>query len=85
MVGRADKVTGPYLDKDGVPMTKGGGTQLLRPNDRWLGPGGESVLEDNGKDLLVFHAYDGKTGRPSLQISTIVWRDGWPQAEVAGK
>ena len=85
MVGRADKVTGPYLDKDGVPMIKGGGTQLLRPNNRWLGPGGESVLEDNGTDLLVFHAYDAKTGRPSLQISTIAWKDGWPETELADK
>ena len=30
-------------------------------------------------DLLVFHAYDGTTGRPALQISTIVWEEGWPR------
>ena len=76
-------MTGPYLDKNGVSMAKGGGTQLLEPNTRWLGPGGESVLDDNGRDLLVFHAYDAKTGRPSLQISTITWDDGWPQAALA--
>jgi arabinan endo-1,5-alpha-L-arabinosidase len=83
MVGRARKVTGPYADKDGVPMMQGGGSLLLGPNRRWLGPGGESVLmQPNGEDLIVFHAYDAQTGRPSLQISTIAWRDGWPEAAV---
>lgn len=83
MVGRAEKVTGPYLDRNGVAMTAGGGTPLLRANNRWLGPGGESVLQDNGRDLLVFHAYDAKTGRPSLQISTIAWKDDWPDVALA--
>lgn len=83
MVGRSQSITGPYLDKAGTPMTSGGGTQLLQPNQRWLGPGGESVLHDtNGTDLMVFHAYDATTGRPALQISTITWRDGWPQVAL---
>ncbi len=83
MVGRSRSITGPYLDKSGAPMTEGGGTQLLGANARWLGPGGESVLEEkNGQDLLVFHAYDAVTGRPALQISTIAWRNGWPEAAL---
>jgi arabinan endo-1,5-alpha-L-arabinosidase len=45
MVGRSRHVTGPYVDEDGKPMLEGGGTQLLEPNSRWLGPGGESVLQ----------------------------------------
>ncbi len=86
MVGRSRSVTGPYLDKSGTPMDQGGGTQLLSANSRWLGPGGESVLlEKKGSDLIVFHAYDATTGRPSLQISTIVWRDGWPEAALANQ
>lgn len=85
MVGRATSVTGPYLDESGTPMAQGGGTQLLGANSRWLGPGGESVLDDGGKDLLVFHAYDAKTGRPSLQISTIAWKDDWPEAALAAE
>ena len=32
MVGRAEKVTGPYLDKSGVSMAQGGGTQVLGAN-----------------------------------------------------
>jgi arabinan endo-1,5-alpha-L-arabinosidase len=83
MVGRSRKVTGPYVDKSGTPMLKGGGSLLLGPNKRWLGPGGESILhEENGTDLIVFHAYDAQTGRPALQISTIVWHDGWPVAAL---
>jgi arabinan endo-1,5-alpha-L-arabinosidase len=83
MVGRSKNVTGPYLDAGGKPMLEGGGTQLLRPNDRWLGPGGESVLQRPEGDLLVFHAYDAVTGKPALQISTITWENGWPHAALA--
>jgi hypothetical protein len=31
-----------------------------------------AVLFDSDADLLVFHAYDGTTGKPFLQISTMV-------------
>jgi arabinan endo-1,5-alpha-L-arabinosidase len=79
MVGRSARITGPYLDKDGKPMPDGGGPLLLEGNDRWRGPGGQSVVHDSKGDFLVFHAYDGVTGRPFLQISTIAWVDGWPR------
>jgi arabinan endo-1,5-alpha-L-arabinosidase len=78
-VGRASRITGPYLDKDGKPMMEGGGTLQMRGTAAWAGPGGQSVLLDSQADLLVFHAYDGLTGTPTLQISTIVWEDGWPK------
>ena len=84
MVGRSRKVTGPYVDRGGVPMLQGGGTQLLTATPRWLGPGGASVLMQPGdNDIIVFHAYDAHTGRPALQISTLTWKHGWPQAAVA--
>ena len=83
-VGRSRSVTGPYADKAGVLMTQGGGSLLIGPNKRWLGPGGESVLQpSDGSDLIVFHAYDATTGRPSLQISSIIWKDGWPAVGLA--
>ena len=80
MAGRSENITGPYVDKSGKPMMDGGGTLLLEGNDRWKGPGGESLLQDLKNDLIVFHAYDGTTGRPFLQISTLVWENGWPRA-----
>jgi arabinan endo-1,5-alpha-L-arabinosidase len=82
MVGRSRKVTGPYVDQDGVPMLQGGGTTLLAANARWLGPGGESVLMRPEGDIIVFHAYDAVTGKPALQISTLTWKDGWPHAAL---
>jgi arabinan endo-1,5-alpha-L-arabinosidase len=82
MVGRSAQVTGPYVDADGKPMLKGGGTQLLKPNSRWIGPGGESVLLRPEGDILVFHAYDAITGKPALQISTLTWVNGWPHAAL---
>jgi len=84
MVGRSAKITGPYMDASGVAMLHGGGTQILFPNSRWIGPGGESLLQQPDGDLIVFHAYDAKTGKPSLQISTIDWTGGWPHVALEG-
>jgi arabinan endo-1,5-alpha-L-arabinosidase len=82
MVGRSRRVTGPYVDAEGTPMLKGGGTQLLTANSRWIGPGGESVLQRPEGDIIVFHAYDAVTGKPALQISTLTWENGWPHAAL---
>lgn len=86
MVGRSLEVTGPYIDASGTAMLQGGGTPLLVANQKWLGPGGESLLmQPKGShdgDIIVYHAYDSKTGVPSLQISTIEWKDGWPHAAL---
>jgi arabinan endo-1,5-alpha-L-arabinosidase len=82
MVGRSRHVTGPYVDAHGTPMLKGGGTELLTANSRWLGPGGESILQRKEGDIIVFHAYDAATGKPALQISTLTWDHGWPHAAL---
>lgn len=84
MVGRSRNVTGPYVDENDKPMLDGGATLLLAGNHRWVGPGGESVLRQKSGDIMVFHAYDAKTGRPSLQISSIAWYDGWPHIALQG-
>jgi arabinan endo-1,5-alpha-L-arabinosidase len=84
MVGRSHTVTGPYVDAKGKPMLEGGGTALLLGNSRWLGPGGESVLQQRDGGIIVFHAYDGKTGEAYLQISTIAWVNGWPKVALEG-
>ncbi|HEY4903129.1 MAG TPA: arabinan endo-1,5-alpha-L-arabinosidase [Candidatus Sulfotelmatobacter sp.] len=84
MVGRSPSVTGPYLDRNGKPMLEGGGSPLLTGNNRWLGPGGESILLQKDGDIIVFHAYDATMGHPFLQISTLDWNDGWPSAVLDG-
>lgn len=79
VVGRSKNVTGPYVDKTGTPMPEGGGSMVIEattPN--WRGPGHEAVLQTQSGDYLVFHAYDGRTGRSELKISTMVWEKGWP-------
>jgi arabinan endo-1,5-alpha-L-arabinosidase len=83
-VGRSRSVTGPYLDQAGVSMLDGGGSPLLLANKQWLGPGGESILQLPQEDLIVFHAYSGTDGHPALHISTIAWKDGWPEAALEG-
>lgn len=79
-VGRSKKVTGPYVDREDVPMLEGGGTLVIEsttPN--WKGPGHQTVFSEGRQDYLLFHAYDGERGRPRLHISTLVWEDGWPR------
>lgn len=79
-VGRSRDVTGPYVDKDGTPMMEGGGTLVIEATEgAWRGAGHEAVLQEGNRDCLVFHAYDAATGRSHLQISTMVWEDGWPR------
>jgi arabinan endo-1,5-alpha-L-arabinosidase len=84
MVGRSKSVTGPYLDADGNRMSDGAAMPLLKANQKWLGPGGESILLAKDRDIIVYHAYDAKTGMPALQISTLTWGDEWPHAAVDG-
>ena len=55
---------------------------MLFRSPNWHGTGHEAVFLDHGVDYLLFHAYDAKTGRPQLQISSMVWEGGWPRVAV---
>nr|WP_236070542.1 arabinan endo-1,5-alpha-L-arabinosidase [Streptomyces polyasparticus] len=80
-VGRAGSPTGPYIDKNGVRMTAGGGSEVLATHGRYIGPGGQSVLPDSDGDLLVYHYYDGQdNGAPKLGVNLLNWSGGWPTA-----
>ncbi|WP_223115528.1 arabinan endo-1,5-alpha-L-arabinosidase [Luteimonas suaedae] len=85
MVGRSRDVRGPYLDREGRRLDQGGGTQVLAGTPRWPGPGHNSAYTFDGKDYLVFHAYDTEDGgRPKLKIAELGWdADGWPIADAA--
>ena len=84
MVGRSEKIQGPYLDKDGVRMDAGGGTLVLQGNKAWPGVGHNSVYTFDSKDYLVVHAYDAAdNGKPKLKILTLQWdSNGWPHASL---
>ncbi|MBN9315411.1 MAG: arabinan endo-1,5-alpha-L-arabinosidase [Devosia sp.] len=82
-VGRADAVTGPYLDRDGTPMLAGGGTLLQGSTGRFIGPGGQEAIHTTGGDMLAYHYYDGDDlGVSKLQLSPLGWTpDGWPELD----
>jgi arabinan endo-1,5-alpha-L-arabinosidase len=84
MVGRAQKITGPYTDRSGKRMAQGGGDLVLEGDQRLRGPGGQSVMIDGATQRLVFHAYNAAlNGVPQLQIRDISWAsDGWPSLRV---
>jgi arabinan endo-1,5-alpha-L-arabinosidase len=80
-VGRADRIEGPYRDKDGKPMLEGGGSLVLATTGRFIGPGGQEAVRTSRGDMLAYHYYDGDAGGVSkLQFSPILWSaDGWPE------
>jgi arabinan endo-1,5-alpha-L-arabinosidase len=79
-VGRARRVTGPYIDRSGKPMMEGGGTLVVAGAGRWAGPGHSAVLQEKNGDYLIYHAYDIEwRGVSTLRISTLRWdSEGWP-------
>ena len=80
-VGRSRRITGPYEDREGKDLRKGGGTLLLGTEGAFIGPGQPGILEDGGRHLLSYHFYDGdRFGRSRLAIRPLEWDlDGWPR------
>jgi arabinan endo-1,5-alpha-L-arabinosidase len=85
MVGRSKEVAGPYLDKNGVDMMKGGGTLVIAGDKDWKGLGHNSAYTMDGKDYLVLHAYE--TADNYLQKLKIMEMKfdaaGWPTVDQA--
>ncbi len=79
-VGRSKNVIGIYRDKSNYSMLSGGGTQILKSGERWIGPGHCAVFSENSVDWLVYHAYDAeKNGVPTLRIKRLDWdENNWP-------
>jgi arabinan endo-1,5-alpha-L-arabinosidase len=80
-VGRARKVTGPYLDNMGMPLLKGGGKLVVAASGRYIGPGhfGRLVLGDNVEKFSCHYEADlDRSGRSVLDIRPLLWKDGWP-------
>ncbi len=80
MVGRSKDVNGPYWDKDGRSLAMGGGSLVMAGNSNWAGMGGCSAYTFDGKDYLVFHAYEtADNGLQKLKIAEIKWdAEQWP-------
>ncbi len=79
-VGRSNRVTGPYLDRDGKDLLTDGGTLLMGTEGRRIGPGHASVLREGKDEWFGFHFYDGERGgAATLGIRRLGWdKTGWP-------
>jgi arabinan endo-1,5-alpha-L-arabinosidase len=83
VVGRSKNVTGPFIDNVGRSMLQGGGKMVAATTGRLIGPGhfGRIVLGD-GIEKMSFH-YEADldlSGRSTLGIRPLIWKNGWPVA-----
>ncbi len=78
--GRSHDIQGPYVDREGTPLTQGGGTLLFGPDEQYYGIG-HCAVYDTGSDnwLFVSHAYDkDANGQALLFIRPLAFdADGW--------
>jgi arabinan endo-1,5-alpha-L-arabinosidase len=82
-MGRAKKVTGPFLDNMGIDMLQGGGKLFLGSSGRFIGPGHFGLLDlgDGVQKFSCHYEADLDRGGISvLDIRPLLWRDGWPVA-----
>ncbi|HEY4382087.1 MAG TPA: family 43 glycosylhydrolase [Acidobacteriaceae bacterium] len=91
-VGRSKAITGPYMDKHGLPMASGGGSLFLAAHDHRIGPGHFGRVLDydasadgseGGPERFSMH-YEADTTRGNrsvLDVRPLLWSlDGWPVA-----
>ncbi|RZL12831.1 MAG: T9SS type A sorting domain-containing protein, partial [Hymenobacter sp.] len=83
-MGRSTSPTGPFLDKNGVNLLSGGGSNFLVTQNANIGPGQVGLFVENGLNYLSYHYYDGtKNGAPTLGITSLSWdANGWPVADA---
>ena len=81
--GRSRKVTGPFLDAEGVDMIQGGGKLLVGSGGRVIGAGHFGLLDPGDgvqKFSLHWEADLDRGGASVLDIRPLLWKDGWPVA-----
>ncbi len=84
-VGRSEKITGPYLDRDGKDMVAGGGTKVLDTDGAFIGPGHAGIYADGEKYWFSCHFYDGTTQRGTSRyaLRPMHWdAEGWPVVDA---
>ena len=84
VVGRSDKLFGPYLNKSGESMSANKHEIFIRGNDRFVGTGhnAELTADRDGKTWILYHAVDktNPKGRV-LMLDEVQWANGWPYVE----
>jgi arabinan endo-1,5-alpha-L-arabinosidase len=80
VVGRADNIEGPYLDREGVPLTEGGGSLVVQGDGTNFAAAGHSdVVTWKGTSYHIYHAYRQANGAAELRIVELPFDDdGWP-------
>ena len=80
VVGRSTRVTGPYVDKDGRELTRGGGSLVVDSNDEFVAIGHSAVYHFDGKDYFMAHGYSrSEDGASKLFFREMTWdEEGWP-------
>jgi len=82
-MGRARKVTGPFVDNMGIDMLQGGGKLFVGSAGRRIGPGHFGLLDlGDGVEKFSCH-YEADLDRGGISvlgIRPLLWRDGWPVA-----
>lgn len=82
-VGRAPKVTGPFLDNMGIDMLQGGGKLFEGSSGPDIGPGHFGLInlgDGVQKFSMHFEANLNRGGASVLDIRPLLWKDGWPLA-----
>lgn len=82
-VGRSRKVSGPFLDAEGIDMILGGGKLFIESESRKIGPGHFGLLDmGDGVQKFSMHweADLDRGGASVLDIRPLLWKDGWPVA-----
>lgn len=54
-VGRSTSPRGPFIDRAGIDLVKGGGTVVYGSNGHVYAPGGQGILRDGDVDILYYH------------------------------
>ena len=83
VVGRSRKVTGPYVDNMGRDMLQGGGKMVLSAGNRTTGPGhyGHYVEEEGVEKMSCHYEADYElSGRSTLGVRSLLWKNDWPVA-----
>jgi arabinan endo-1,5-alpha-L-arabinosidase len=85
VVGRSRSVEGPYVDREGKLMSRGGGTLVAKGDANWAGVGHNSAYTMDGKSIIVMHGYDKRdAGRSKLIIREMKWdRGDWPSIDLS--
>lgn len=85
VVGRSEKLLGPYVDRKGKYMLDNSWELVLEGDgETFFGPGHNSIIipDDAGTDWMIYHSYvkeNGAVGGRLGMLDRVVWSaDGWP-------